>query len=567
MAVYQSLTLTQLSQDIPQNTSRIRVLWQSVQTGGSYNNVTHTANLWVNVNGTQLHADAVSYTLPYGQTAVLYDREITVPHNEMGQAEVTAGTWMDTHISAGVVELRKSISLPQIPRATTLTAPDTVIGYVCRVALSPKYPGARHSLFYEFAGLSGYLNEDGEHSDEEVIFGGNSVPFTLPLSFHQQIPDRRQAPCKLTCRTYADGSLLGQPQTAEFTASIDEASCWPAVSGTVRDVNEATLALTGSDRVLIQGYSHGKCTLVYDTFWDATPQQLRINDVLLAEGQDSLVIQQIRQLPTVSITDSRGLVDQYTLPATLIPYETPTCKASLTRLHPTDGTARLQVEGRWYSEPLGLSDNSLQVQYRVGDGDWQSPPLSVDGGSYTAECTLTDMAYDRVYTVTVLVSDRLSQVEKRVILKKSTPVFDWGEADFHFHVPVTVDGTLTVKGKPLADFLYPVGSVYISTQSQEPAQLFGGVWEPIRGRFLLGADSQYPAGSQGGEESHVLTASELPAHSHAAYGWAYTNAAGGSIALGGNGQAENYRTRDTGENQAHNNMPPYLAVYMWKRVS
>lgn len=130
-------------------------------------------------------------------------------------------------------------------------------------------------------------------------------------------------------------------------------------------------------------------------------------------------------------------------------------------------------------------------------------------------------------------------------------------------------------GKTLAEImlaLYPVGAVYISAVSTSPASLFGGTWESIGGRFLLGADSTYTAGSTGGEATHTLKIAEMPSHNHAS-GHGYVNVANGSDkqALANqymsgddySGNSTNYK----GGGAAHNNMPPYLAVYMWKRVS
>lgn len=76
-------------------------------------------------------------------------------------------------------------------------------------------------------------------------------------------------------------------------------------------------------------------------------------------------------------------------------------------------------------------------------------------------------------------------------------------------------------GKTLAEImlaLYPVGAVYISVNSTSPASLFGGTWESIGGRFLLGADSTYTAGSTGGEATHKLTVNEIPSHAGHLYG-------------------------------------------------
>lgn len=132
-------------------------------------------------------------------------------------------------------------------------------------------------------------------------------------------------------------------------------------------------------------------------------------------------------------------------------------------------------------------------------------------------------------------------------------------------------------GKTIAEImltLYPVGAVYISANSTSPASLFGGTWESIGGRFLLGADSTYTAGSTGGETTHNLTIDEMPSHRHAinaSYSSAGSSSSDGGKILSGddnNGWLWDFTSTDwTGGSAAHNNMPPYLAVYMWKRVS
>lgn len=137
-------------------------------------------------------------------------------------------------------------------------------------------------------------------------------------------------------------------------------------------------------------------------------------------------------------------------------------------------------------------------------------------------------------------------------------------------------------GKTLAEILlelYPVGSVYISAVSTSPASLFGGTWESIGGRFLLGADATYAAGSTGGEATHTLTTYEMPEHKHKGItiagnrftAWSDTGTGGVfdmSSLFNGSGHNNNdFYAEPEGGSQPHNNMPPYLAVYMWKRVS
>ena len=123
--------------------------------------------------------------------------------------------------------------------------------------------------------------------------------------------------------------------------------------------------------------------------------------------------------------------------------------------------------------------------------------------------------------------------------------------------------------------LYPVGAVYISANSTSPANLFGGEWQILNDIFLLAAGSYANAGTFGGEATHTLTVNEMPSHTHAIYRNTGTddNNFSGHIAnrVAANDTSDENKqtvTSDaTGGGGAHNNMPPYLAVYMWKRVS
>lgn len=124
----------------------------------------------------------------------------------------------------------------------------------------------------------------------------------------------------------------------------------------------------------------------------------------------------------------------------------------------------------------------------------------------------------------------------------------------------------------LIDLVYPVGAVYISMNQTSPQTLFGGTWTQIQGRFLIGAGTAYPAGSTGGEATHTLTASEIPDHTHT---FKYT---GQSVTTGVNSirlyqaASNQYNAYSGGQSsncggQAHNNLPPYMAVYMWTRTA
>lgn len=115
---------------------------------------------------------------------------------------------------------------------------------------------------------------------------------------------------------------------------------------------------------------------------------------------------------------------------------------------------------------------------------------------------------------------------------------------------------------------YPVGSIYISTNSTSPATLLGGTWTRIEDCFLLAAGSKYAAGMTGGEAEHKLTIDEMPKHSHKAKTIECAAGEGTSFSgLAPTGTATDGLIAVSGGDTAHNNMPPYLAVYVWKRTA
>lgn len=133
---------------------------------------------------------------------------------------------------------------------------------------------------------------------------------------------------------------------------------------------------------------------------------------------------------------------------------------------------------------------------------------------------------------------------------------------------------------------HPVGSLYISENATSPAELYGGTWEQIKDRFILAAGDTYAAGSTGSEAKHSLTKLENGPHSHevVALGndkWYYktSNPVGikfqtqyhtliNDISIVGTADesAGYLATNSSGTGQPHNNMPPYTATYIWRRV-
>lgn len=139
--------------------------------------------------------------------------------------------------------------------------------------------------------------------------------------------------------------------------------------------------------------------------------------------------------------------------------------------------------------------------------------------------------------------------------------------------------------------IYPVGSIYMSVNSTSPAMLFGGTWEQIKGRFLVGTGwndantitgygelgartINFPAGDMGGEPWHTLTVDEMPTHNHSGTGgeiemqmWRVMGG-GDVIAFAQKVNiVQETLEKKVGGGKSYYQIPPYLSVYMWKRTA
>lgn len=137
--------------------------------------------------------------------------------------------------------------------------------------------------------------------------------------------------------------------------------------------------------------------------------------------------------------------------------------------------------------------------------------------------------------------------------------------------------TQKIKWSVLLDKLYPVGCIYQSASSTSPASFLGGTWEQIKDRFILAAGDTYAAGSTGGEATHTLTVNEMPRHNHDHVMW-YRDQKFGLNGRGGDVGSlrlefssadctDGICTDFKGNSQPHNNLPPYLTAYIWRRIA
>lgn len=211
----------------------------------------------------------------------------------------------------------------------------------------------------------------------------------------------------------------------------------------------------------------------------------------------------------------------------------------------------------------------------------------------------TGINIDEMITLVPELQRQLNELQSQVTQQLNNTVADLNN---------TVDTKVVNLTKTVNEYwkvVYPIGSIYISINNTSPAELFGGTWTQITDTFLLSSGTN-TAGATGGEKEVVLTLNQAPAHTHTRGTMEitgklrvfneydlnnanYQNHVGGAfsseetwgtstgLASGSKDAVRMHyftasnawtgETSSSGGGQAHNNMPPYLVVNMWKRVS
>lgn len=132
--------------------------------------------------------------------------------------------------------------------------------------------------------------------------------------------------------------------------------------------------------------------------------------------------------------------------------------------------------------------------------------------------------------------------------------------------------------------VHPVGSLYMSASPTSPAELFGGTWEQIKDKFILAAGDTYAAGSTGGSQTHThnvsgnaAIGSEYDTIAYKCSGdilsskftsdtYSYTHNVDIAFKSGNNHYSSLKCALVVGAADAQSNMPPYTAMYVWKRI-
>lgn len=436
MAVTQSLSVTEVYGSINHdtNTSKVRILWQSTQTGDSWNGYTRTAKYYVSINGGAESEHSVSYTLPQNATKTIVDTTITVAHKADGTGTVRVRTWMDTSISAGVVEKSQSLTLTTIPRASTITsALNRYLGEACSVTWTPLSSSFTYKLSFSLGNWSETTGVIRPNSTSPYTYTGYSIPIDVAA----QLPSASKGTMTITLATYSDNdgkTKVGSDSSTGITISVpDNTDTKPTVS---MSLSPSSNLPSPYNSLYIQGLSKVKATLDIDTKYGAmvAASNITVNGLSYASPYESAILSKAGTVTVkATVKDSRGFYGTNYSDIEVIPYSKPYVRAKSgensiivarcdASANPTDSGTYLKIKAKIVYSDVAQNNNGL-IKYRYRK----------EGGSYSAWQTILDCksnGSDEVITAPLLngALDVKSNYQVQIIATD----------DFYESVPVTI---------------------------------------------------------------------------------------------------------------------------------
>lgn len=436
-----------------------------------------------------------------------------------------------------------------------------------------------------------YSNAGGFTASASLVFGGKTITRSNVITgksgtYNFSLTDAEREMLRAACTgvsmqvTYRLTTTIGgTAYTSDMVRTMSISDAAPILGAvSYADANTTTVAVTGDNQVIVQRQSD-----LQVSFGAATAQKgatitgYEATFAGVTKTSSSVVtfdfgkVDVSSDMPLVfSAVDSRGLKTPTIITVKVEPWWEPTSTVELQRKNNFEPETHVTATA-WYASLDAKNEVTISAKYRKsGSSDAWSTVALTNGVEATVTCE-RDYAYEWQVTT----SDKLGSTTQSLTLGRGIPTFfiDTAKSSVGVNCFPTANDVLQLGENAFltAQGAYPVGSIYLSVNATDPATLFGGTWERIGGRFLLGADDTYTAGSTGGEAEHTLTIDEMPSHNHSLDN--YNTAAGNTTpymtvqAQSKVGYGGNVQTLNTGGGKPHNNLPPYLSVYMWERVS
>lgn len=594
-----TLSWTLSSQSIEKNTSTIAWTLKGSGSSGGGSWVMSGAFKAV-INGTTVYSSDTRIQLKKDQ--VIASGSTTITHNTDGTKSFSLSCQAGVYTYAVSVTASGTHTLNTIPRASSVSATNVDMGSATKIAISRASSSFTHTLTYKFGSSTGTIVSKTTST---------SVSWTPAISLANQIPKAVSGSCTITCDTYSGSTKVGS-KTCTLTLTVP-ATVKPTIASLgVTKVDETVPTDWG---IYVQSKSKAKLKINGAAgSYGSTISSYSISGGGFSSTESSFTTGFLTTSGTITftakVTDSRGRVsDAETVSISVVAYAAPSFTDYLSQRAISNGTAN--DDGTYIRSIISYSYSSCgnkntltrATYYKKSSAStWTNANKSFSSGTafvFGGGAISTESSYDVKYTITdafttVTIYDTVSTAAVLMDFKAGGKGIAIGKvAEKDNTVEIANNWELEIHGKKLIDYIYPIGSIYMSINATSPATLFGGSWTQLKDRFLVGTGT-YANGATGGEATHTLTRAEQPSvvgqlqfrqigtgNIVDLYGtssttpFTYTPGGGDKWANQGTIQSNTTSTNKNamikfdngGKGTAHNNLPPYLAVYMWKRTA
>lgn len=436
MAVKLSLSCTQNSQSVANNTSNVTVKATASWTYGSWNEYKKPG--YVIIDGTKY-----SFTSSFNANAtttgsqVIFTKTVDVKHNADGSKTLSYSGSYTTGVSSGTITASGSKVLTKIPRQANITAADnfTDEGNPTVTYSNPagEAVDALEIALYNTAGSTSYASYRAASK--------TGTTYTFNLTDAERTALRKAATGNtLNVRFYLKTTIADVVYYSHIDKTMTITNGNPTLNPTVVDSNATTKALTGDANKLIKYFSNAAYTINAAALKNSTlaSQKATHNGVVKTTATGTYNAVEGASF-TFEAKDSRGNITTKTITKTLIDYVKLTCNQNIKIS--TDGVATININGNYFNGSFGTTANTLTVEYRykLSGGtysNWIAATATKSGNTYEATASIPGLNYQQSYVFQCRAIDKLATIESSEKTVKSLPVFDWGENDFEFNVPV-----------------------------------------------------------------------------------------------------------------------------------
>lgn len=456
------LILSELSTDITTNKSKmgfdfkLSPIYSAYDWYGWNDKITYTIKIENNTyTGIIPNYDGYS-------TVTLYSNyNIEIEHENNGSKTIPISfevkdTTGQTYTS-GNASASDTMQLSTIPRASTVSVIDTIIGETATIKIKSASANFTHTLTYSFKAPNSLTAITGTITTKTLL---TEVPFTIPTSFYQKIPNDTYGICAINCTTYDGNTQIGSTQNTQFKAKINEELSRPIItSTTLVDINTGTTELTGNSAIIVKNASTIKLVINAQTRNYATLKNVYVNreKAVINSSNTSSGITTLTAVYTKEIFNSNELdivvIDSreqnnstYKYQSidntkehyfSTIDYFAPTINVDLNRHTAVDNMISLNYTGKYFNGNFSASNsNNLYVRYRYKEStsenysDWLQLSPTSTGNLFSQDFISTAIFdYTKIYNFEVKVEDELnSLIITNLIVKKGIPVFWWDDS-------------------------------------------------------------------------------------------------------------------------------------------